>query len=380
MNIEFSSSPQSTLGIEWEVALVDAQTGALVPRAEEILAAVHSQVPQRAEDGDHPILTGEFLNNTVEMVTGVCRSVGEAVGQLEQMLGEIRRVTDPQGIEIYPAGTHPFSRWQDQSVVEKDRYFTVLDRAQYWGRQMVIFGMHVHVGVDSQDKALPVQDHLLAHYAHLLALSANSPYWNGFDTGYASHRAQLFQQLPTAGIPYSFQNWSDFELCVSDLLATGVIDDISESRLDVRPVPKYGTVEMRFCDSPTSVRDLSAIAALTQCLAEEASRIVDSGRKVEQMRPWLIRENKWRAARYGLEAIIIRDNALEELLVTDDLANMLERLQPIAVDLGCVEELAGVARIIAEGTGSTHQRAAVAAHDGDLRSAALDVVQRARRG
>ncbi|WP_186304385.1 glutamate--cysteine ligase [Kocuria palustris] len=379
MNIEFSSSPQSTLGVEWEVALVDAQTGALVPRAEEILAAVHRADPELGTDGDHPIVTGEFLSNTVEMVTGVCRTVEEALAQFEQLLEKIRRVTDPMGVEIHPAGTHPFSRWQDQAVVEKDRYFTVLDRAQYWGRQMVVFGMHVHIGVDAQDKALPVLDHLLAHYAHLLALSANSPYWNGFDTGYASHRAQLFQQLPTAGIPDSFRNWAEFEHCVSDLLATGVIDDISEYRLDVRPVPKYGTVEMRFCDSPTSTRDLGAIVALTQCLAEEASRMIDAGRQVEQMRPWLIRENKWRAARYGLEAIIIRNNSLEELLVTDDLAAMLERLQPIAADLGCVEQLADVARIVAEGTGSTRQREAVAAHDGDLRAAALDVVQRARR-
>lgn len=380
MQIDFQNSAQSTLGVEWEVALVDAHSGALVSRSTEVIDAVHRAVPERGQEGDHPILTGEFLQNTVEMVTGVCTTVGEAVGQLAGMLEEIRAIADPMGIEVYPAGTHPFSRWQDQAVVDKDRYFTVLDRAQYWGRQMVIFGMHVHVGVDSRDKALPVQDRLLAHYPHLLALSANSPYWNGFDTGYASHRAQLFQQLPTAGIPHPFEDWAEFELQVSDLLTTGVIDDISESRMDVRPVPKYGTVEMRFCDSPTTLREIGAVAALTQCLVEETSRILGAGGTVEQMRPWLVRENKWRAARYGLDAIIIRNNALDERLVTDDLTDILERLQPIAADLGCVAELAEVAGIIAGGAGYDHQRRAEQTHDGDLRATALDVVRRAREG
>lgn len=380
MQIEFHHSAQSTLGVEWEVALVDARSGALISRSQEIIDAVHRAVPERGQAGDHPILTGEFLQNTVEMVTGVCQTVGEAIEQLDGMLEEIRAIADPMGIEVYPAGTHPFSRWQDQAIVDKDRYFTVLDRAQYWGRQMVIFGMHVHVGVDSRDKAMPVQDRLLAHYPHLLALSSNSPYWDGFDTGYASHRAQLFQQLPTAGIPHPYKDWAEFELQVTDLLTTGVIDDISESRLDVRPVPKYGTVEMRFCDSPTTLRDVAAIAALTQCLVEETSRILDAGGTVEQMRPWLVRENKWRAARYGLDAIIIRNNALDEQLVTDDLAAILERLQPVAADLDCVAELAGVAEIIAGGAGYSHQRRAEQAHHGDLRATTLDVVRRARQG
>lgn len=379
MQIEFSSSPQSTLGVEWEVALVDAQTGALVQRSEEILAAVHRAVPERDEPGDHPILTGEFLQNTVELVTGVCTTVEQAVEQLRSVLAEIRTVTDPLGVEVFPSGTHPFSRWEEQSVVDKDRYATVLDRAQYWGRQMVIFGMHVHVGVDSRDKVLPIQDYLLAHYPHLLALSANSPYWNGADTGYASHRSLIFQQLPTAGIPHAFADWAEFEQCVSDLLTTGVIDDISEARMDIRPVPKYGTVEMRFCDAPTTLREIGAIAALTQCLVEEASRILDDGGAIEQLRPWLLRENKWRAARYGIDAIIIKDNSLQELLVTDDLAAILERLRPIAEDQGCAAELADVARIIAEGPGSQQQHAAMERSGDDLHATALDIVRRARQ-
>lgn len=381
MHINFAHSSQSSIGLEWEVALVDAQTGALVPRGQEVMKAVHAILPDRAEGPDTgPTLTGEFLENTVEMVTGVCSTVSEATGQLRELLGEIRDIAEPRGLRVFAAGTHPFSRWQEQSVVAKDRYSTVVDRAQYWGRQMVIYGIHVHVGVDSQAKALPVQDRLLAHYPHLLALSANSPYWNSQDTGYASHRALIFQQLPTAGIPYAFRDWAEYEQYLDDLLVTGVVDDISESRLDVRPVPRFGTIEMRFCDAPSSLRDIGAIAALTQCLVEETSRILDDGGQVEQMRPWLVKENKWRAARYGLDAIIIKDNSLEEPLVTDHLAEIVDRLKPIARDLGCSEELSWVNDIIAEGAGYQRQRSVAGAHGGDLREAALDIVERVREG
>ncbi|MDO5617331.1 glutamate--cysteine ligase [Kocuria sp.] len=380
MHIDFEHSSQSTIGLEWEVALVDTESGALVPRGQEVMKAVHAALPERADEGsDGPTLTGEFLENTVELVTGVCSTVGQATGQLGQLLRDIQAVAEPRNLAVFAAGTHPFSRWQEQSVVDKDRYYTVVDRAQYWGRQMVIYGMHVHIGVDSQEKALPVQDRLLAHYPHLLALSANSPYWNGQDTGYASHRSLMFQQLPTAGLPYAFKDWAEYEQHLGDLLATGVIDDISESRLDVRPVPKYGTIEMRFCDAPSSLKDIGAIAALTQCLVEETSRILDDGGDVEQMRPWLVKENKWRAARYGLDALIIKDNSLQEPLVTDHLREIVERLTPIARDLECVEELDWVNHIIDHGAGYQRQRAVAESPAGDLRAAALDVVRQVRQ-
>ena len=195
MHIDFEISDNSTLGVEWEVALVDRDSGELAQRAQEVLEAVVSEYPELGEEGDHPQVTGEFLQNTVEMVTGVCQNVPEALEHLSQTQDRIREVTDPRGLEIFAAGTHPFSDWADQPVVDAERYYKVLDRAQYWGRQMVIFGLHVHVGVDHRDKALPVLDGLMNYYPHLLALSANSPYWCGHDTGYASQRAQLFQQL-----------------------------------------------------------------------------------------------------------------------------------------------------------------------------------------
>ena len=378
MQIDFHSSERSTLGVEWEVALVERESGELAPRGQEVLDALVAQHPQFGEEGDHPHVTGEFLQNTVEMVTGVCDTVGEAVDQLADTQDRIREITDPRSLEIFGAGTHPFSQWADQPVVDKERYFKVLDRAQYWGRQMVIFGVHVHVGIDHRDKALPVLDGLTNYYPHLLALSANSPYWCGHDTGYASHRALIFQQLSTAGLPFHFDSWSEYEAYVSDLMETGVIEETSENRWDIRPVPRFGTVEMRVCDGPSNLREIGALAALTQCLVESFSRTLDEGRSIAVMPPWHHQENKWRAARYGLDAVVIRDAQNHERPVAEDLTEVLNRLEPLAAELGCTDELGYVETMMTGETGYQRQRRIAEANGGDLRAVVRDIVAQNR--
>ena len=378
MHIDFEISDNSTLGVEWEVALVDRDSGELAQRAQEVLEAVVSEYPELGEEGDHPQVTGEFLQNTVEMVTGVCQNVPEALEHLSQTQDRIREVTDPRGLEIFAAGTHPFSDWADQPVVDAERYYKVLDRAQYWGRQMVIFGLHVHVGVDHRDKALPVLDGLMNYYPHLLALSANSPYWCGHDTGYASQRAQLFQQLSTAGLPFHFDSWDEYEAYVADLIATDVIEETSENRWDIRPVPRFGTVEMRVCDGPSNLREVGALTALTQCLVESFSRTLDQGGSIPVMPPWHHQENKWRAARYGLEAVVIRDTRNRERLVTEDLADLLTDLEPLADELGCARELAHVETMMSGAVGYQRQRRVARENGGDLRAVVMDIVERNR--
>ncbi|EYT51762.1 glutamate--cysteine ligase, partial [Kocuria sp. UCD-OTCP] len=334
--------------------------------------------PAWGTDGDHPHLTGEFLLNTVELVTGVCRDVAHSTEQLSTMLDEIRKVTDPQGLEVFAAGTHPFARWQDQQVTDKQRYHKLVDRTQYWGRQMVIYGVHVHVGLDSRAKALPVLDGLLTYYPHLLALSANSPFWAGEDTGYASQRSMIFQQLSTAGLPYHFPSWDAYEQCITDMIATGIIEEMSEARWDVRPVPRLGTDEVRFCDGLSTLWEVGALTALTQCLAESISRDVEAGRPPARLKPWHIQENKWRAARYGLDAEVITDPRNVERDLRTDLTALLDRLEPVAAQLGCSRELADVERILEQGAGYQRQRAVARAHDGDLHAVALDIVRRTR--
>jgi len=224
---------------------------------------------------------------------------------------------------------------------------------------MVIFGVHVHVGLASADKAMPIVTSMLTWFPHLQALSASSPFWEGRDTDYASNRALLSQQLPTAGLPFHFWQWSEYEGYVEDLTRTGVIDGPADIRWDVRPSPALGTVEVRVCDGVPSLTELAALTALTQCLVVDLDRRLDNGETLPMMPPWHVQENKWRAARYGLGAEIILDAAGRERLVTDDLDDLFERLTPVARRLECEDELRAVSeyphleldveRVIADG-------------------------------
>ena len=380
MKIEFASSRQSTLGVEWELALVDAETGELASVANQVLRGVAARHPELNEDDEHPHIKQELLLNTVELVTGICTTVAEAKADLSSSLAAVRDVTDPMGVEIFCAGSHPFSPPQLQPVTDKARYAKLIDRTQWWGRQMVIYGVHVHVGLDSRDKVLPVLDGLVNYFPHFQALSASSPFWGGEDTGYASHRALMFQQLPTAGLPFQFPSWEDYESYVQDMFTTGVIDTLSEIRWDIRPVPALGTIEMRICDGLATLEDVGAITALTQCLVDEFSTTLENGGTIPTMPPWHVQENKWRAARYGLDAIIILDADGNEQLVTEHLRETLKRLEPVAAKLGCSAELADVEKIIERGAGYQRQRRVAAEHGGDLRAVVLDLVKQMRQG
>ncbi|WP_294563940.1 glutamate--cysteine ligase [uncultured Arthrobacter sp.] len=379
MKIDFARSAQSTLGVEWELALVDRHSGELVSAAEEVLRGVTANHPELQDDEEHPHIKQELLLNTVELVTGVCTTVAEAKADLSRSLAAVREVTDPMGVELFSAGSHPFSAPRSQPVSDKERYFKLIDRTQWWGRQMVIYGVHVHVGLDSRDKALPVLDGLINYFPHFQALSASSPFWGGEDTGYASQRALMFQQLPTAGLPFQFPDWEAYEAYVSDMFTTGVIDSVSEIRWDVRPVGNLGTVEMRVCDGLSTLQDVGAVAALTQCLVDEFSTQLDAGRTIPTMPPWHVQENKWRAARYGLDAIIILDASGKEQLVTQHLTEVLNRLEPVAAKLGCSDELADVETILTRGAGYQRQRRIAEENGGNLRAVVMDMVDQLRR-
>ncbi|AJT41649.1 glutamate--cysteine ligase [Psychromicrobium lacuslunae] len=380
MDIHFGESAQSTLGVEWELALIDAASGELTPQADALLGVINQEHPELQADEEHPHIKRELLLNTLELVTGVCGSVAEAKEDLNRSLSTVREAGERFGVELMCSGTHPFSQSRSQPVTDKERYAKLIDRTQWWGSQMVIYGVHVHVGLDSKFKALPVLDGLVNYFPHFQALSASSPFWNGEDTGYASQRALLFQQLPTAGLPFQFDDWRGYEHYVEDMMTTGVIDQLSEIRWDIRPVPALGTIEMRVCDGLATLEEVGAIAALTQCLVQSFSDTLDNGGSIPTMPPWHVQENKWRAARYGLDAIIILDAQSNERLVTDDLIELLNKLEPVAKRLDCASELADVERIIRRGAGYQRQRQVAAAHQGELRPVVDDLVSLLRSG
>jgi glutamate---cysteine ligase / carboxylate-amine ligase len=375
MEIEFSPSRRSTVGAEWELALVDRRSGQLASVAERILEQVR---PDGEEE--HPKIKQELLLNTIEIITGVCSTIREITADLAESLELVHSVIDPLGVELFSAGSHPFSQWYEQKVTDKARYAKLIDRTQWWGRQMLIYGVHIHVGLDHRDKVLPVLDALLNYAPHLQALSASSPYWGAEDTGYASNRALMFQQLPTAGLPFQFRKWSELEAYTADMFTTGVIDSFSEIRWDIRPAPHFGTIEMRVCDGLPTMEEVAAIAALTQCLVDDFSERLDDGEILPTLPPWHVQENKWRAARYGTDAIIILDAAGNERLVTDDIADLLTRLEPVARRLDCVDELRGVETILKYGPSYQRQRAVAKKHNGSLKAVVASLISEMHHG
>ncbi|MBL1072796.1 glutamate--cysteine ligase [Nocardia sp. 2] len=370
--VPFNSSPRPTLGVEWEVALVDKTTRDLSNTAAAVFEACEDL---HAQDGT-PQITKELLRNTVELVSGVHDTASEVVDELHATMDRVRRAADPLGVDLFCAGTHPFAQWSTQQLTRSAHYDELIERTQWWGRQMLIWGVHVHVGISHPEKVFPILNGLLPFYPHLLALSASSPMWAGVDTGYASNRALMFQQLPTAGLPFQFDNWTQFEAYVHDQTKTGVFEQLGGMHWDIRPAPKWGTIEVRICDGTPTRTELSALVALIHCLMVDLDHRVESGEQLPPpLPPWHVQENKWRAARYGLDAIIITDADSNERLVTDDLTDLLNRLEPTAKALGCENELALVAEIPKRGASYQRQRRVAAASQGDLVSVVDSLVK-----
>ncbi len=375
MTLPFAPSARSSVGLEWELMLADRETGDLVPRAPEILELV-----EEATAHERFTVTGELLTNTVEVTSGVGHTVAEAVDDIADAIGALREQTEPRGIELLCAGSHPFAQWYDQQVTDKTRYHTLIERTQWWGRNMMIWGIHVHVGVDDVDKVIPIVNALTVFLPHLQALSASSPFWAGERTGYASNRALVFQQLPTAGLPWQLKEWTDFEHYLDDMVRTGVMADASEVRWDIRPAPRWGTIEIRACDGMSTLPELAAVAALAQTLVERFSRILDEGGELPGIPPWFARENKWRSARYGLDARVIVDRDGTQLPVREHLRTTMEELADIAVELKCAREFAGLETILATGGSSARQIAVAEAADGDLRAVVQHLIREFRGG
>ncbi|MFC4615981.1 glutamate--cysteine ligase [Cellulomonas algicola] len=375
VTLPFARSARSSVGLEWEVALVDADSGDLRQAAQAIFDTV------RPTDGsEHPHIKQELLLNTVEVASGVCRTVGEAGADLRRALDEVAAAAEPLRIQLMGGGTHPFANWAQQKVTDKQRYATLIDRTQWWGRQMLIYGVHVHVGIEDRDKVLPLSRAMLTVFPHLQSLSASSPFWGGKDTGYASNRALLFQQLPTAGLPFGFERWEQLEQYVGDMMHTGVIDQFDEVRWDVRPSPRFGTLEMRVADGATNLLEVTAISALTHCFVEHFSSMLDRGEALPALPPWFAQENKWRSARYGMDAIIITNAAGDEELVTDAVGRWLVELAPVAERLGCSEELEHVRVILRRGASYQRQRAVARRNAGELDAVVRSLVAELEAG
>lgn len=370
MSIVFESSERPTVGVEIEVEVVDS-SGALAtePAATKILADLEG----------HPGYKHELLECTVEVITGVCPTVADIRKDLSDKLDRLFEVTDRLGYRILCSGTHPFSPWSDQTVSPDPRYHRLIDDMQWPARRLLIFGIHTHVGVRSGEEAIAVGNSLGTFIPHFLALSSSSPFWQGRDTGLASTRSKVFETLPTAGLPYQMENWGQFQRFMRTLIGAGTIRSIREVWWDIRPHPGFGTVELRICDGIPTMSELCAIVALSQSLVVWLADRYNSGLELPVHRAWTIRDNKWRATRYGLDAEIIRDEEGNLVSLRRSLGDLVETLAPVAERLGCLEDLNGVTEILERGTSATRQRE-VFAETHDLAKVVDSLVEEMRSG
>jgi glutamate---cysteine ligase / carboxylate-amine ligase len=346
----FGKGDSFTLGVEEEYMLLDSETFDLVQHVDTVLAAVAGH---ELEERINP----ELMQSVVEIATPVCRTAADVERELTQLRSYVAEVAHAKDLRVGSAGTHPFSLFERQRITARDRYHKLVDQLQYVARRELIFGMHVHVAVDGPEKAVQVVNGLLAHLAQLLALTASSPFWRGEPTGLASSRHMVFAAFPRSGPPPRFRDYADYAEVVGQLERTGCIADYTHIWWDVRLHPRLGTVEVRVCDAVTRVEDAVALAAFCQSLVKLYSEQFDRGEQIPSYHRILTAENKWLAARYGLEAPVIdlTTGRRNRVPVAQLVRRTLRDLEPHARELGCEQELEGIRAILARGNGADRQ-------------------------
>src|ERR671927_1241623 len=321
------NGPSYTLGIEEELMIVSDETYDLVNAIERLL--------EDTPDGE---IKPELMESVLEISTNPCANTAEAGPQLAALRRNVRDRAASQGLTIGSAGTHPFALWEQQRIVGRTRYRDLISALRFVARQELIFGMHVHVGVDDPEKAIHVTNGMRVPLAVLLALSANSPFWRAARTGLMSTRTPIFRAFPRVGVPPYYRDWSDYERKIGFMVDSGVMEDYTFLWYDVRPHPNFGTVEVRVCDAQTRVEHTLALAALIQAMVKELCEHYEAGRHLGDY-PWqMLDENRWLAARHGLDGELV-DLPSNERVATKALARrLLARLREHAEDLGSVGE------------------------------------------
>src|SRR3954470_9518945 len=356
------TGPDFTVGVEEELMIVDAETLDLVNAIESLLA-----------DATEGFIKPELMESVLEIATDPCRDMGECARQLGNLRRQVRDMAAEKGMRIGSAGTHPFALWEDQRIVARPRYRDLVSALRFVARQELIFGMHVHVGIDDPEKAIHVANGMRVHVAILVALGANSPFWRADSTGLVSTRMPIFRAFPRVGIPPAYRGWDDYEKRIGFMVESGVMEDYTYLWYDVRPHPNFGTVEIRACDAQTRVEHTVALAALIQAMVKELAEHYDAGGELSDY-PWeMLDENKWLASRHGLDGELV-DLPSNERVQTKALARrLLDRLREHAQDLGAADALDGIEDLLARGNGAARQVVVYEANH-DLREVMAEIV------
>ena len=337
------------MGVEEEFQLVGRESYELVSRVDEILSEV---ADEEAHEGR---VKPELLQSSIEVATNVAHSVGEAMEDLRGLRARLRVAAAEQDALIASAGTHPFSRYEHQEVTDRPRYRELIEDMRWIAERELIFGLHVHVGLESPETAIQCVNAARTFLPELLALSVNSPFWQARPTGIASTRTKVFEAFPRAGLPPAFASYEEFELLVDRGVKTNSFEDYTYIWWDLRPHPKFGTIEIRICDAQTRLSSMTAIVALAQSIVATLAADFDEGRPLPVQPVTLVGENKWRAARYGLDAQLIDLSSDTERPASEAVRALVEWCEPKARELGCVRELGEVEALLSRGTGAAEQ-------------------------
>jgi glutamate---cysteine ligase / carboxylate-amine ligase len=360
------TGPSYTLGIEEELMIVDEETLDLSNSIEGLLGDL-SEIPVEGE------VKPELMESVCEIATTPVRNTAEAGAQLRALRRQVQQVAVGRGLAIGSAGTHPFALWEDQRIVSRPRYRDLIAGLQFVARQEIIFGIHVHVGLDDPDKAIHVTNGMRVHLPLLLALSANSPFWRGDTTGLDSTRTPIFRAFPRVGIPPRYDNFDDWSKRIEFMVRTKAIGDYTYLWYDVRPHPNFGTVEVRVMDSQTRVEHTLALAALVQAMVKELAEHHDAGKRLSRYPYEMLDENKWIAARHGLSGQLVDLPRTARVPVGDLARRLMRRLRPHAEELGSADELDGLEDLLENGNGAARQLLVYEANH-DLREVVREII------
>ncbi len=340
-----------TLGIEEEFQLVDLQTGDLRSCADAMIEKGMNSLGEQ--------LKPEMSQSTIELVSNILPDIAAARKEVYATRAALSQLIAEEGLGLISAGTHPTASWRDQKNSEGERYVELAEEYQDVVRSDLIFGLHVHVGVEQKDLAIVVMNQVRTWLPHLLALSTNAPFWSGRMTGLKSYRAVQWKRFPRSGVPYIFSSWQDFDSYVQDLVDMGCIDDGKRIWWDVRPHAYFDTIEFRVCDMPSTVEDTLAIAALCQALVAKLTRLYEQGKDIPVLKSRYIEENKWRAMRYGLDAEVVDFTLRRRLSMRDSLRELLDFVDEVIDELGSRREMNHIRVLLDDsyGTGADHQMA-----------------------
>lgn len=351
----FNTSPAPTIGVELEIQLLDSETLELKPFAPEVLKMVPPSLSGRIKT--------EFVQSMVEINTGICSSVAEVENDIKSTYSLLNEIAESLGATLFSTSLHPFSKGEDQLVSDHPRYIRIMEELQLVGRRFITQGLHVHIGVDDEEKVIMVNNHLRIYLPILLALTTSSPFYESVDTGLMSYRSKLFESLPLAGMPDQLGDWEAFVKLVALLRKSGIIESVKDIWWDVRPHPDFGTVEIRICDLPYSLRDILAVTALIQSLVLTIAELYENPEPHIQV----LRSNKWQAARYGLEGHFVDPFFARKYSMREAAINLYRHVRPVAEALKSIDYLDEIPEILNRQTGSHLQKELYYSNGNDFR-------------